>query len=202
MYIQTPTLIQAQEVVNGGVIKATPMNPRFDAGIINPHILDAEMLHVVPMLGSALYETMKTKKAGTVSNYNGAIAPIQKAFTNPLDTAYEALWYQYLNTYCAWAVYYEALPFITIQTGVNGTFLTQTEFSQNPGVSAAKYLQDNVKRRLQSMRAAVENYLCENFASFPDFDNTHCPNNTNCEGSDEVPANQMKGYGLYYVTNN
>jgi len=203
MNIQTPTLIQAQEVWNGGVIKSTPMNTRFDSSLLNPHIMDAEAGHVIPLLGALLYETMISKKAGTVSNYNMVLGPIQKAFTEVADAAYEALWYRHLNTYIAWCVYYEALPFLTIQTGVNGTFITQTEYSQNPGVSAAKYLQDNVKRRLVIMRETIESYLCANSADLPEYDTSKCPQSgTGCSKEEKTNGKSMSQFGMYYVNNN
>src|SRR5690606_39614476 len=106
--ITTPTLIQPGEVVNGGLLKATPLNARFDLTLIAPHIADAERLHVVPEICEDLYNAMITKKAGAISNYNTSIGPLVKAFPEVEDAAYETLWTKYLMNLCAWAVYYEA----------------------------------------------------------------------------------------------
>lgn len=194
--ITTPTLIQPGEVVNGGLLKATPLNSRFDLTLIAPHIADAERLHVVPEICEAFYNALITKKAGAISNYNTSIGPLAKAFPEVADAAYETLWTKYLMSLCAWAVYYEALPFIVMQTGANGVYIPQTEHAQNVGVSGVKYLQDTALRRLRALQDITKEYLCANADSFPDF----CRTDT-CTGCDDAaPENDVLArYGLFYT---
>ena len=195
--ITTQTLIQPNEVVNGGVFKSSPLNARFDVTLIAPHIADAERLHVVPALCSTFYDALITKKAGAISNYNTSIGAITKAFPEVDDAAYETLWTRYLASLCAWAVYYEALPFIVLQTGSNGVYIPQGEHAQNAGVPGAKYLQDTALRRLRSLQDVTKEYLCTNADSFPDFCKTDI-----CTGCyDTAPeADVLARYGLFYTT--
>lgn len=193
--ITTPTLIQPHEVVNGGVLKATPLNARFDISLIAPHIADAERLHVAPVLCEAFYGALITKKDGAISNYNTAIGATVKAFPEVADVECENLWTRHLMSLCAWAVYYEALPWIVMQVGSNGAYMPQIETGQNVGVSGVKYLQDTAKRRLDSLADLTREYLCANAASFPDF----CKSDicTGCD--DEAPENNVLArYGLMY----
>lgn len=193
--ITTPTLIQPGEVVNGGLLKATPLNARFDVTLIAPHIADAERLHVVPVICSAFYDALITKKAGAISNYNTSIGVLAKAFPETVDAVYETLWTKYLMNLCAWAVYYEALPFIVLQTGSNGVFVPQGEQAQNAGVSGAKYLQDTALRRLRALADTTKEYLCANADSFPEFCKTAI-----CTGcNDAAPeGDTLARYGLFY----
>lgn len=193
-----PTLIQPHEVVNGGVLKATPANVRFDITLIAQHIQDAEELHVLPILGADLLADMRTKKAGAVSQYNTDVAPLVPAFADADDAAYEALWKAHLMRFCAWAVYYEALPFLAVSVGVNGLYQTKTEYADNVGTVGAKFLQDQVRRRLESMRSAIETYLCANKSDFPLWDSSACPN-SECESESK---NIISRFGLHYITTN
>ncbi len=182
-------------MVNGGILKATPLNSRFDLTLIAPHIADAERLHVVPEICETFYDALMTKKAGAVSNYNTSIGPLAKAFPAGDDAAYETLWTKYLMNLCAWAVYYEALPFIVMQTGSNGVFLPQGEHAQNVGVSGAKYLQDTALRRLRALQDITKEYLCANSDSFPAF----CKSDI-CTGCDDAApeGDVLARYGLFY----
>lgn len=194
--IQTPTLIQPNEVVNGGVLKSTPLNARFDVSLIAPHIADAERLHVVPVICQAFYDALKTKKAFAVSNYNTSINAITKAFPDSSDTAYETLWRSYLMPLCAWATYYEALPFIAIQTGSSGPMAIQPEYAQNTGVAGVKLLQDTALRRIRALSDVTLEYLCANAAKFSDFCKTDL-----CTGCDDGPEDSdvLARYGLFYT---
>lgn len=198
--ITTPTLIQPGEVINGGVLKQGPLNVRFDVALIAPHIRVAEMMHVVPVLQQALYDTMVTKKDNTISNYNTAVGALVDAFPAGGDAAYETLWTKYVMELCAWAVFYEALPWINNQTGSNGTFNTNPDYAQNVGVKGTQYLQDQAKRRIQFLQDEVRKYLCENSGSFPDYDNADCPDTT-CE-TQQDGGKTMARFGLFYSTNN
>lgn len=199
--IQTPTLIQPNEVVNGGVLKPTPINTRFDVTLIAPHIGDAEMIHIVPVLGQEFYDALKEKKAGAISNYNTAIGAVVKAFPEVGDAKLETLWVAYLLPLCSWAVYYEALPFITMQTGSNGVFTAEVQYATNVGADGVKFLQDTIRRRLKMLAERTLDFLCKNADDYEDFDSaTLCV--TNCNGTTKPleNANTVGNLGLFYVT--
>ena len=194
--IQTLTLIQPNEVVNGGVLKPTPINSRFDVTLIAPHIADAEATHVVPVIGQEFYDALIAAKNGVISNYNTALGSIQKAFPATGDEALETLWNTYLMSLCAWAVYYEALPFIAIQTGTNGVFQTSIQYGENAGTDGVKFLQQSVGRRLKSLSSRIGDFLCKNAADYPDFDNSGCE--TDCNGKTTTEITSMEDFGLFY----
>jgi hypothetical protein len=199
--IQTPTLIQPNEVVNGGVLKPTPINARFDVTLIAPHIGDAESIHVVPVLGQDFYDALILKKAGAISNYNTAIGAVVKGFPASGDAALETLWQTYLLPLCGWAVYYEALPFITMQAGANGVFTADVQYGTNVGADGVKFLQDTALRRLKSLAARTLAFLCKNADDYTDFDSaTLCK--TDCDGTTKPIENTdtVGNLGLFYVT--
>jgi len=194
--ITTPTLIQAHEVINGGLLKASPLNVRFDATLIAPHIADAERIHIAPVLCQDFYDALGTKKNNAISNYNTAVGPIAKAFPSGDDTAYETLWVKHLLQLCAWAVYYEALPFIGIQAGSGGVYALNAESAQNQGVKGIQFLQDTTLRRIASSARATLEYLCANAANFPDFCKAaKCPGCNDTPEPDDVPGR----FGIFYT---
>lgn len=201
MAIATQTLIQPNEVVNSGLLRAAPINNRFDAQLLTPHIAAAEESFVVPVLTRDFYEWLIEQKAGRVSNYNTSIAAQVKAFDGAGLEKAEELWKVHLLPYCAWAVYFEALPFIAFQTGSNGVFLAQTEHANNVGASGVKFLQDTTRRRIDQMKERMLVWLCENKAEFTEFDGTSiCPEESGCDGSTETKNTLENRFGIYYTT--
>lgn len=192
------TLIQAQEVINGGVLRPAPMNARFDSGLIGPHIADAERAHIIPVIGEALYATLLSKKNTLPCNYNAALGPIVKAFPASGDAALESLWVDHLHQLTAWAVLYEALPFIGLQTGSAGVFSINTEHANNEGTKGIAFTQDAMRRRIDIKVEGLKAYLCANATDCPDYDTTNCPG-TSC--GESTPKKRLKRYGLNYVTN-
>lgn len=191
-------LITANEVINGGAARPAPLNARFDAALISPHIADAIREHVLPVVGDAMMATMLSKKNTANCNYNTAVGAIVKAFPASGDAAYETLWTEHLYDLCAWAVMYEALPFISMQTGSNGVFTVSTEFGKSEGVQGVKYLQDQMRRRIEQKTDALKAYLCANSGDFADYDTSNCPD-VSC--GDTQNNNRMKRYGITYLTN-
>jgi len=191
--LQTPTLIQPHEVVNGGVLKATPANARFDVALIAPHIQDAEHTHILPFLGQEMYRAMITAKAGRVSQYNADLSPVVTAF--PFTPAYEALWTYILLRFCAWAVYYEALPYLAVSVGAAGIFQIESEHAKNVGSAGVRQLQDSTRRRLELMRENAKSYMCERKTSYPLWDSSVCPDA--CGQNEKSP---VRRFGLHYVT--
>jgi hypothetical protein len=149
------SLIQAYEVVQGGIARPTPADVRLDAMLISPHIDTALYRWVVPTLSQGLYDALVTDKGSS------------SAFTS---TAYQALWDAHLKSLCANASLYEAAPFIVIQAGSNGLYLNNNEYGQNAGVEGLKFYQDTLKQRLEISAKRLKDYLCANAASLSPFD--------------------------------
>jgi hypothetical protein len=196
--LTTPTLIQPNEVVNGGVLKPTPLSARFDVTLIAPHIEVAMERHVIPVICQAFYDVLLLKKANRVSNYNTVVGTLTPAFVGT-DTALEAFWRKYLLDFCALAVYYEAIPYLTLQTGSNGIITPQVQYGQSASVSSSKYLQDTVMDRLNFLGSRIRKYLCDNHTDFPDFCySSLCEQACGC--GDEKTTNLTGGnFGLFYV---
>lgn len=192
------TLTQATEIINGGIVRPTPANARFDPALISPHIKDAERAHIVPVLGADLYAYLLAKKNATPCNYNPVLGTIVKAFPDNADAALEALWVEHLYELTAWAVMYEALPFIGLQTSSAGVMSINSEYSNNEGVKGVAYTQDNMRRRLEIKTEALSAYLCANKADFPQYDATKCPD-ASC--GEQPVKNRLKRFGITYVTN-
>lgn len=196
--IQTQTLIQPGEVVNGGVLKQTPVNARFDLAAIAPHIADAERAHLIPIIGAEFYADLVAEKSGAVSNYNTAVGAVVEAY--PTNGPYETLWINHLLPICAWAVYYEMLPFIAVQVGTNGAFVNNTEYSNNTGLQGAKALQDASRRRIEIKAEALKTYLCANATDYPLYT---CPDtDTNCtdgESGTKIGTKTYRSLGFDYL---
>ena len=163
------TLIQPSEVINGGIFKATPLNDRFDAAKVSPVIHLAEDRFFKTFICKEFYDDLVAQKDPIPSNYNPNCPPLQQAY--PLNPDYELLWTQYLLPYLSRAVYYMALPDITLQTGSNGLFLNNTEFGTNGGIESLKFMQDTQLNNLEGRKPIIIQFLCDNQETYPLF----CP---------------------------
>jgi hypothetical protein len=161
-------IIQASEVVNGGIVRPVPTTARFDSMLLSTHIQSAELKFIKPDLCAAFYEDLIAQKNPVPSNYNPDVGPIVLAYPGNAD--YEALWTSYLLALDSYAVFYIALPFIAVQTGTNGLYLNDSQFGEQAGTRGAKYLQDAVlDNHIEPLREAMLDFLCDNAANYPLF---------------------------------
>jgi len=161
------TLIQPKEIVNSGIVKAVPLNVRFDASILSPNIYLAEDRFLKTFICKAFYDDLVAQKNPTPSNYNAALGAIVQAY--PLLPVYEFLWTEYILPYLSMAVYFQSIPDITVQSGSNGLFENNTDFGQNIGISGMKYVMDLKLQTIESRKAIIIKYLCDNKDLFPLF---------------------------------
>jgi len=166
-------LIKPQEVVNTGIYRAALVNARFDINQISPHIQSAEERHLIHILGTALYNDMVLVQNTAVSNYNPDAGALVDKF--PADPNYETLWTMYLLRFNSYIVWYEALPFITMNVTSKGIYQNDSEFATNGGLSAMKFMQDTMMQRMENLKDIIKDYLCQNKASYPLFNSSHCP---------------------------
>ena len=167
------TLIQAEEVVNQGILKGSPLSSRFDASQIAPNIAEGERRFLKTFINEEFFDDLIAEKNPTPSNYNPDLGLIVLAFPNQAD--YELLWTQHLFPYLSRTSYYESLDGIVIQVGSNGAFLNDTQFGTNVGIQGLKYMKDAALEWLNGRQPDIITFLCENEAEYPLFDRTgHC----------------------------
>jgi hypothetical protein len=161
MAITTNTLIQAEEITNGGILRTGPQNQQLNPDLLAPNIWIAEQTHVLDVLGSQLYEDLITQKGGLISNYNDLCGcPLQNAF--PDNACYESFWTAILKRFCSIATIYESLPFLTIEIANNGLLLNDTNYAQPAGVEGLRVMQTTLRKQLTTLRELTEKYICEN----------------------------------------
>lgn len=187
------TLIKPHEIVNTGILSAAPLNSRFDASKLSSVVHLAEDRFLKTIVCAAFYTDLVSQKNTTDSNYNPDLGPIVEAY--PSNADYEFLWTEFLLSYLSRAVYYLALPEIVLQTGSNGLFLNNTEFSSNSGLDGLKFMQDTQLQNLERRRPFIIDYLCKNKDTYPLFceeDICNC-----CSDCTEVESGSNLGIILY-----
>jgi hypothetical protein len=224
------TLINVQEVINGGIVRPAPLNARFDAQLLAPQILAAELRFVKPILCADLYAAMiadKVDYSGTpnyqiATNYTvgdfvlfngvpyeciqtttGTQDPLNAAFwvlaPKFTDVNYQALWANYLREISARAVFLQSIPNIAIQTGSNGLYSNNSEYSQNAGTTGAKWLQDNEQRTIEVLQAAMQDYLCQNrtnYPLYPSSEKCRCETGCSCSTCNGTSPYRRKTFGF------
>lgn len=162
-------LIQASEVIQGGIARPTPADVRMDQALIAPHIETAEYRWVLPALGEDFYNTL-TEEKGTSTAFSTA--------------AYQTLWGTHLKALCANASLYEAAPFIVIQAGSNGLYMNRNEYGETVGIEGLKFYQDTLKQRIEISARRMRDWLCTCAADLPGFSSSAigCPDD-DCEES-------------------
>jgi len=158
------TLIKVQEVVNTGILKATPLSSRFDASLLSPWLDIAEKRFLKTFICTEFYNEMIANMNPLPSNYNIDLGPIELKF--PTDAS----------------VYYVALPNISLQTGSNGLFFNNTDFSQNAGLDGLKFMQNTQLQNLNDLKPSIITYLCDNAALFPLFCRSGVCSSCGCSG--------------------
>ena len=173
------TLIQAEEVVNQGILKASPLSSRFDAAQISPNIDEAERRFLKGFINKDFFDDLVSQKNTTPSNYNPDLGGIVKAY--PSNVLYETLWTQYLFPYLSRAAYHESLDMIVVQIGSNGAFTNDTEYGQNIGIKGLKFLKDSALQTLEGIKPSIIKFLCDNKTDYPLWDSD--PYCSDCEDS-------------------
>lgn len=186
------TLIKPSEIVNTGIVKAAPMASRFDASIIAPNIHIAEDRFLKTFIQKTFYDALIAAKNTTPCNYNPALGTLVDAFPN--DPVYEFLWTEYLYDYLSRASYFQSLTAIAVQSGSNGMFTNNQDYGQNIQISGVKFIMDVELQTIESRKAIILKYLCDNKALFPLFDyDTHC----GCDGAVKEDSSKNLGIIIY-----
>lgn len=152
-------LIKAQEVVNGGYLRAAPTSVRFDSTQLSPMIIQVAMLkHVIPTIGQTLYDALLAARTVQVANYNALLGTVYPMF--PTNATYETLWIDGgLEAMVASAVILTWLPYGTIQNRSVGQQQINTQYSQNADIKGIQFMTDTLQNDLNALKAAVKKYL-------------------------------------------
>ncbi len=173
------TLIKPAEVINGGILRAAPLNARFDQNLISVHIMPAELRYIPDLLGQEMYDDMISKQNASVSNYNPDAGALVNKF--PADVNYETLWTKYLLLFVGSIVYNQALPYISAQVTTKGVLFKDLEHAENAGVQGAKYLQTESQKTIDDLQRIIHKWLCDNKVDYPLFEDKDCPCCDDCE---------------------
>jgi hypothetical protein len=151
----------------------------------------AEDRFLKPIANQTFLADLIAQKNTIPSNYNIDLGPLIEAF--PSNANYEILWKQYLLPFLSRAVYVVALPEIVLQSGSNGLFLNNTEFSSNSGIDGLKFMQDTQLQHLEKRRPFIIEFLCNNKTTYTLFDDKICPC---CEITDCKEAASASDLGI------
>lgn len=172
------SLIQASEVVQGGLSRPNPADIRLDKSLVSPHLDDAEYRWVVDWLGKDFYAVLEAEKGTTT------------AFSTP---QYQALWDLHLKQLCGFAAMYEAAPYISMQAGTNGIYYLNNEHGENVREKGFTMFQDSLRQRIEVKQKRMKDWLCASAANIPAFQASAigCPE-TDC-GCDDTPLFSTTG---------
>lgn len=200
------TLISANEVVNGGIVRPVPLNSRFDAQLLAPNIPVAEERILIPKLCRAFYDDLIAQKTTDQSNYNPDIGPVVPKFGANAD--YETLWKNYLQEVTARAVFMMSLDDITLQTGSNGLFINNSQFAESAGIEGMKVKEDRALEKLNLATQRMLAYLCKNKDLYPlwPYDKfckdcgCSCSDTCGCEEGELTPKknDSNNGFVIFY----
>lgn len=189
------TLISPYEVVNGGIVRPVPTNSRFDSQLLAPNVALAEERFLIPVLCRSFYEDLIAQKSTDRSNYNSSIGGIVQKFQS--NANYETLWVNYLAEYVARGVLYMSMDDIAMQTGSNGLYLNNSQFSENAGVSGLKYKQDAMRQKLDLCKTRMLRFLCKNAADYPLWPKDKFCKDCGCSCDDDCDCEGQKPKSKY-----
>ena len=200
------TLISANEVVNGGIVRPVPLNSRFDGQLLAPNIPVSEERILIPVLCRAFYNDLIAQKTTDDSNYNPDIGAVVPKFGANAD--YETLWKNYLQEVTARAVFMMSLDDITLQTGSNGLFINNSQYAEAAGIEGMKVKEDRALEKLNFATQRMLAYLCKNKDLYPLWPYKNfckdcgcsCNDTCGCEEGELTPKknDQNNGFVIFY----
>jgi hypothetical protein len=118
-------------------------------------IIQVAMLkHVTPLMGTAYYNYLLTKRTTEVANYNPLLGTVFPMFPNDADL--EALWVEGgLEALTASATILVWLPYGTIQNRSVGQQTINTQYSQSGEVKGIQFMSDTLLSDLEYLKTKV-----------------------------------------------
>lgn len=138
--------------------KYTPVNHAVDAEILRPAVYTAQDMYIQNSLGTDLYNKLKTEiSAGTLA---GVYLTLHQTYVMKAT-----LWWTMVNLY----------PFLWVKHD-NGNIVHRFSESTNQ-IDAGTYdrLVDQARSNAQFYTTRLEEYLCHNASSFPEFTSNTSP---------------------------
>lgn len=137
----------------------SPINLNVEQTLLNNAIIDAQILRIQSVLGSALYKKIETLiSAGDI--------------TLPANSNYKTLLDDYIQPAVrAWALV-EALPYIRYKI-VNKSITAQNSDNSTPiDLEEMKYFTANLTNKAEFYCERIAYYLCDNSNLFPEYRST------------------------------
>lgn len=120
---------------------------------IRKAIIEAQKLHLLPILGTALYDKLNTDVvAGSVT---GVYATLMSKLRDAL----------------IWATMYELVYPLSIKMRNKGTMQQSGDNTQNMTLGELNSMMDNFQRKRDEYSQRLTNYLLENSSSFTEYEN-------------------------------
>lgn len=136
--------IKENSVVNGNV----------DNKRITPAIINVQRIYILPIIGTGLYNELATQiTADTVTGLNQTL----------LDDYIQPTMNEYLRS--------ELMYDLTFQYTNKGINTTNSQNAQPVNIGDINQLSDRNIQRAQVLAQRMSNYLCENTASYPLYEN-------------------------------
>lgn len=146
----------------------TAFNNAVDVTELLPHILIAQDIYIQPVLGSKLYNRLKSQ--------------VELEYTTPGTlTSDEIDLLKLIRPALAHYTYSRALPFIYAKTRSKGIMKGETETAKSTEFDEMKYLKDDAMNTAEFYTQRIQDYLCENGSKFSEYinpDNPISPNHT------------------------
>lgn len=167
------TLLFETELIGYGVGKVSPLNTRFPVDKISPHKLSFEIIWLESVLGVKMLKDMIDKMNPLPSNYNPNAGALEMKF--PAYPNYETLFKDYILPYVGTAFTFYYLPHAKVEIGAAGAQTYEAKDSIPATAEDMKALGQSLNIAANKLKDRLINFLCENKANYPLFDDKKCP---------------------------
>lgn len=165
--------------------KNSALDNNIDDDILNPYIYKAQEIHIHPILGTALYDKLKSDIQS--SSVSGIYKTMLDNYVMPCLLEYAV---------------YESLPFISLKLTNKSVSKRDSEYSQSAELSEVKWLRSTVLDMAEFQAQRLTNYLRENISLISEYQNPGSsigsirPNSSSYFGGIFFPGNNDKGFGM------
>lgn len=134
-------LITAQEVINN-----SPVSGNFAPQHLEKHIKHAQFRHLKPFLTPEFFDALVADK-----EEDGTFA----------TEAYQTFWDEHLKELAAFAVLFQALPFIATQINTQGAIINVPQGTQAADSQSVRYLTQTLGNQLEERKRLATEWLTD-----------------------------------------